>query len=1085
LKPERWKQIEKVYYAASKLEVSRRAAFLDQACAGDEALRREVASLLASDAQAGSFLARPAAEVIAKVIDPEIQPSPIGRQIGHYQLQSLLGAGGMGEIYLAQDTRLGRMVAIKLLPIEFTADAGRVRRFAREARTASALNHPNIITIHEIGEIESTHYIVSEYVAGETLRQRMMDAPQQQMTASETLDIAVQIASALAAAHEAGITHRDMKPENVMVRPDGYVKVLDFGLAKLTEVASPITDSQYPTLMTNSTEAGMVMGTPRYMSPEQARGEEVDARTDIFSLGVMLYEMIAGCAPFVGAATNETIAAILRDEPLPLRRHTPAAGGELEHIVSQALRKERANRYQTAGDLLTDLKKLKQRIELQTKLGNFDGNSQPRVLSFTSGNLPQPLTSFIGREREMAELKQLLSTVRLLTLTGVAGTGKTRLSLQVAAEVSDRFSDGVWLVELAPLSDPGLVTQLIASSLGVPESNRPLLVTLSDYLKTKSVLLVIDNCEHLLLACAQAVENLLQSCSKLCIIATSREALEIAGEMIYSVPTLSLPDPIGDLTAAASLADLTRSEAARLFLDRAAFSQPPFVVTKQNAFAIAQICRRLDGIPLAIELAAARVKALSPEQIWHRLDDRFQLLTGGNRTALPRQQTLRAMVDWSNDLLSERERRLWWRFSVFAGGWTLEAAESVCAGNGLQKDEILDLLSHLVGKSLVNPKPDASGTVRYYLLETMRQYGREKLAETDDCAWLRAQHLRYFTCLAEQAEPHLFIAAQSWLEVVEQEHDNLREALEWGLGFHGGTPLALRLAGALFMFWFVRCFLNEGRQWLEAALKCSEGAEPTVRAKLLAGASRLTFNQGDHRRSVALSEECLVLEPQSEMLWPMVIARVSLGACYQYYLGDVRRALDYLERAVALSQQCGQKWLLGLSLVNCGEAAQAYGQTERARSLFEEGLALATEVGDRWVAALSLGNLACQALLMGHLEQAGAHFAKSILIRQELKDKRGLAACLEEMAILAQLAGESGRAARLFGAAEVQRDTIGASLTFVLTRTYCEKSIGAVRAVLGEASFAVYRREGFAMALDQAIAYALEPLGGANRQGSA
>ena len=375
--PERWAQVEKLYFAALEREPESRASFLDEVCAGDEELRREIASLLASAAQAGSFLAASAAEVMAKAVAAEPVLSSIGRQIGHYQVQFLLGAGGMGEIYLAADMQLGRKVAIKLLSAEFTHDQERVRRFAQEARAASALNHPNIITIHEIGEDENTHYIVTEYVAGETLRQRMMNAPQQRMTVPEVLELGVQIAAALAAAHEAGITHRDIKPENVMVRPDGYVKVLDFGLAKLTEAATPVIDMQSPTLTNHSTEAGMVMGTPRYMSPEQARGEKVDARTDIFSLGVMLYEMIAGRSPFVGTTSNDTIAAILRDEPPPLARHAPEASGELERIVSRSLRKERVDRYQTAGDLLADLKELKQWIELQAKRGAMDPASPP------------------------------------------------------------------------------------------------------------------------------------------------------------------------------------------------------------------------------------------------------------------------------------------------------------------------------------------------------------------------------------------------------------------------------------------------------------------------------------------------------------------------------------------------------------------------------------------------------------------------------------------------------------------------------------------------------------------------------------
>jgi len=377
MESENWSRIEHLYYAALERDPKSRAAFLDEVCAGDEELRRELMSLLASAAQAGNFLATPVAEVLAKAIAGEPTSSSIGRQIGHYQVLSSLGAGGMGEVYLARDIRLGRMVALKLLPIEFTADAGRVRRFVQEARAASALNHPNIITMHEIGEVDSTYYIVTEYVEGETLRERMVAALQQRMTVSEALDFAVQIAAGLSAAHRQRITHRDIKPENVMVRRDGIVKVLDFGLAKLTEPEPPKADFPAAPPPGNTTEPGIVMGTPFYMSPEQARGEKVDARTDIFSLGVMLYQMIAGRAPFAGATANETVAAILRDEPLPLTRHAATAPADLERIIRRALRKERADRYQTARDLLSDLKELKQRIDLQAKLGEMPSSSSP------------------------------------------------------------------------------------------------------------------------------------------------------------------------------------------------------------------------------------------------------------------------------------------------------------------------------------------------------------------------------------------------------------------------------------------------------------------------------------------------------------------------------------------------------------------------------------------------------------------------------------------------------------------------------------------------------------------------------------
>jgi len=366
---ERWQQIEKVYYAARDCDASQRAAFLDQSCTGDEGLRREVESLLASDAEAGDFLATPALKVAADEIAAEQDQSLLGRQVDHYRILSLLGAGGMGEVYLAEDMQLGRKVALKLLPGEFTRDRERLYRFEREARAASALNHPNIITIFEIGEVNDIHFIATEFIDGQTLRQRMRSAP---VKLSDALDAAMQVASALATAHQAGIVHRDIKPENVMVRPDGIVKVLDFGLAKL--IVQPSAESTVAadgeTLIGEQikTDPGKMMGTARYMSPEQIRGQEVDGRSDIFSLGVVLYELAAGYAPFGGATPGEVMAAILTRDPPPLTRYSREAPAELERMVSKAMAKERAARYQVVEDFLNDLKNLKLELELEAKL---------------------------------------------------------------------------------------------------------------------------------------------------------------------------------------------------------------------------------------------------------------------------------------------------------------------------------------------------------------------------------------------------------------------------------------------------------------------------------------------------------------------------------------------------------------------------------------------------------------------------------------------------------------------------------------------------------------------------------------------
>jgi predicted ATPase/class 3 adenylate cyclase len=424
-----------------------------------------------------------------------------------------------------------------------------------------------------------------------------------------------------------------------------------------------------------------------------------------------------------------------------------------------------------------------------------------KSLETLPNNLPVQLTSFIGLEGEIDEVKQLLATTRLLTMTGAGGCGKTRLALQVAAVVLEDFAEGVWLVELATLSDPTLLFQAVASALNIREQpGRSLQATIIDYLSPKQLLLVLDNCEHLVAACARLAETLLRACPHLRILATSREALGIAGETIRPVPSLSVPDPRRQPT----VETLRRSEATRLFIERAIAGLPTFSPTTRNAEPITQVCQRLDGIPLAIELAAARVKVLSVEQIASRLDDRFRLLTGGSRTGLPRHQTLRATMDWSYELLSEAERVLLRRLAVFAGGFTLETAEAVCTGMDAETSAVLDLLTHLVDKSLVIME-ERGGTSRYRLLDTVRQYGRNKLLESGEDPRVRRRHRDWYLQLAEAAEPELHGPDQRlWLDRMEMEHDNLRTALDWSKVDEDGSEAGLRLAGALWWFWYVR-----------------------------------------------------------------------------------------------------------------------------------------------------------------------------------------------------------------------------------------------------------------------------------------
>jgi len=627
----------------------------------------------------------------------------------------------------------------------------------------------------------------------------------------------------------------------------------------------------------------------------------------------------------------------------------------------------------------------------------------PRSLETFPNNLPVQLTSFIGREKEVREIKRLLSGTRLMTLTGAGGAGKTRLALQAAADVLESYPDGAWFVELASISDRALVPQAVASALGVSETRGSALeATLTSYLSSKGLLLLLDNCEHLINACAVLAEMLLLGCPRLRILATSREALAITGETVWLVPSLAVPDPATFTTAEPGLAaSLSRFEAARLFVERAVAAQPSFVLTDRNAIAVAQICHRLDGIPLALELAAARVKALSAEQIAARLDDRFRFLTGGSRTALPRQQTLQAMIDWSYSLLTDPERRLFRRLSVFIGGWTLAAAETVCAGEGLEAQEVLDLLIQLVNKSLVVAEEQGDES-RFRLLETIRQYARARLFESEEIRTVANRHVDFFTKLAEEAEQNLSShEQQAWLDRLEAEHDNLRAAIEWSRSEEPYVTTALRLAASLSQFWYLRGMLSEGRRHLEGTLAAAAGAPASIRAKALAGAGLLAHGQGDYEHAPALAEESLALSRQAGDKRGVMMALDVLSLVTEYR-EDYERARLLREEGLALARELQDKASTARALVRLGNLKQVSSDSRRSgRALIEEGLALYRELGHKAGIAASLRLLGIAFATDGQTDRAVKFLTDSVTLSRELGDKGGTAFSTLSLAFIA------------------------------------------------------------------------------------
>ncbi len=639
----------------------------------------------------------------------------------------------------------------------------------------------------------------------------------------------------------------------------------------------------------------------------------------------------------------------------------------------------------------------------QVMIPGLRGNFPPlKSLNALPNNLPIHLTSFIGREREMAEVKRLLATTRLLTITGAGGAGKTRLALQVAAELLEVFTDGVWLADLSSLSHPDLVPQTVGSALGLREQpGRQLVETLSDLLRPKSLLLLLDNCEHLLVACAQLVHSLLRACPNLRILATSRERLGIAGETAWRLPSLSLPDP----QRLPPLERLTEYEAVRLFVERAAAVLPSFAATTQNAQYIGQVCHQLDGMPLAVELAAARVSAVSPEQIAKRLGERFRLLTGGSRTDLPRHQTLRAAMDWSYDLLSEKEKVLLRRLSVFAGGWTLEAAEEVCSGEGLAADEVLDLLTQLVEKSLA--VVEQLGEARYRLLETVRQYARD-LLEAGELGKLRARHCDWFLKQAEAVENFTGPTLDAWLRRMETEHDNMRAALQWSLA-RGDAETSVRLANALETFWNRRGYWREGRQWLELALAETSAVDSSLRARALSAVGTLAWLQGDIK-SVAYLEQSLALHRELGNNEGMAASLDMLGIA-AYRQGDYERAVVLLEQSLTLRQEQGRKEPFTLYIL--GIVARLRGDYERAEALAKESLVLNRELGRTRGSGLSLDSLGLLAYYRCDYEQAKAFCKEGLTLFRETGDKFGIASSLNSLALVAFAQGDYNRAVAL------------------------------------------------------------------------
>jgi predicted ATPase len=875
------------------------------------------------------------------------------------------------------------------------------------------------------------------------------------------------------------------------------------------------------------------------------RGEELDARSDLFSFGIVLYEMATNQRPFAGKNPALIMNAILNEQPAAASDVSPSSPAALDAIIARALEKDLEKRFQSAADICSELKRLKGQREnrpaavtnieplrpghlrylsaLGQELAAIQGRFESRIedrfsekqaeqLESRRGNLPVQRTGFVGREKEVAAAKELLlrPDVRMVTVTGPGGIGKTRLAVQVATGLAERFPAGIYFVPLAPLSDPSLIASVIVQTLGLREggTQSPLEVlrqNLQDFLRAP-MLLILDNFEHLVRA-APTAADLLAISSHLKIMVTSREALHVYGEHEFPVPPLTLPD----VRSISSVGALSQYPAVALFVQRAVAVKPDFDLTRENAPAVIEICARLDGLPLAIELAAARVKVLSPSSLLARLASRLQLLTGGSRDLPQRQQTLRAAIDWSYDLLTAPEQKLFRRLSVFVGGCSLESAEAACDAKGDLDIDLLDGIASMVDKSLVQQIDRAAGELRFVMLETIREYGLERLAASGEETQTRRAHAAYCLVLAEE-EP-TGKSGEEWLEQFGFEHGNFRAALEW-LIETGDAQWGLRLGAALFRFWEMREHFAEGRDSLGKLLKLPGAAVPNkVRARALFAGGALASGQGDYASADALIGESLEIARQSgdkqgAAVFLNALAIIALDR------GDLSVARSLFEESLVLWRELGDQKSIARSLSNLAnivklqgdnagagslyvealsifrrigdwtgvawsmnyqaDVARDQGDSAAARTTYEQSLAIFRELDERWGIAGTLADLGRLASEQENYPRANSMYRESMKLFQELGHQRGIARLLEHFACSAAAQLESERSLRLAGAAAALRKNIGAPLT-PAEGGKLEASLHSARQTLTNTVADAAWLEGWDTPVDKAIEEVLVP----------
>lgn len=972
-------------------------------------------------------------------------PPFVGSRLGRYDIIAALGAGGMGEVYRARDSRLGRDVALKVLPAGVAADAERLARFEHEARIVAGLNHPNIVTLYSVEDEDGIRFLTMELVEGQGLDRQVTPGG---LSIARVIEWGVALADALAAAHDKGVVHRDLKPANVMLTNDGRVKVLDFGLAKLADPRTDLEAAQAATVGAPVSAAGQVVGTLPYMAPEQVRGEPVDSRTDLFALGILLYELTTGRRPFEGATQGLISSAILRDTPRSLSSVRADAPTDLDRIIARCLEKEPRARIQTARDVSSELRRA--------------GMTKDVVATILKAP-PTPSTPLLGREETLeAATNRVRGGARLLTVTGYGGTGKTRFSIELFHRLVPEYPGGAAFVSLAAVTAASSVLPTVCMALEIPEAHgRSALDALCTVIGQRRMLIILDNLEQVI-DVAEEVAALVARCPALQVVATSRAPLKIGSETEFSLPPLELPAP--HMT---SVDALRTCPSVALFLQRAVRVKEDFALTSRNSAAIAAICRQLDGLPLALELAAARVRVLEPPALLQRLDHALDLLTSGDRDLPLRQRTLRATISWSYSLLDAGEQLLLRRLSSFHEGWTLEAMEQVCYGDD-ERHRALDELNSLVEKGLV--RVVGSGE-RYALLETIRAFAAEQLHAGGEVAATRHAHADYYLQFAAGVAAGFRTTQQ--LEAVRSarnENTNTHAAIQWltacaGAGDKSALEKSLLLCGHLNWFWHIGGQHFTARVLLDTLLSLAAEAPPSrgrALARIAAGmASTATgewerslgewaggYEDGKAIGDAAVAAEglmgvgycCLSLGRMDDAAAALdeAMARSAGGVCdflqaismtikgmLLFVTGDLGAGMVLIEEARRIQKRLNDREGGGMALSFLAQMSFAKGDHARALAVYGEALESLTTIGDQPEVARVHCEMGWTALAAGDAPAAQRAFQLGVRANEEVGSPKGTGLALLGLAAVEAAEGRSERAVAIAAAAHALSERAG------------------------------------------------------------